>query len=706
MWRQLGLRLGVLVLVVAVLGLPIHDLFRYGVLVVAAVVAFTGAVTLDGKRWLAAALVAAAAWAALAIWPAPRIDEGYNFFFPGPDSAKALALPDDVAQLFGRQFTEQYPPATRCDNTTEGCCTDGSFLQATGHAFSSDAIYQRPAFSRQVTGIDFRDPVSLRLGAINSAAYHWPHGWCNIKRFIRDRHSLNILDRYRLTLPLFVVYRFPADFVGSTLCWRGTVMWEGAAGRFEQIDHRDPACRELRADDAGRRIYALSIKPELRLGMNLRASTDVQSRRALEYTVMLGAAIGIILLLVALDWRRLRLPALVIGLTVLVAFVIDRQFLGGFRPLDDGDDGLTYEVYARQIVQAVLAGDPVTALIGSEKVYYFTPGFRYFRALERFLFGDTYLGYLSVILALPFLALALFRRFLPDSWSVILLLLFVATPLGALFGSSLFYYVTWAARGFADPFAFALLFAGFLLIIPKADEVDRPRMTPAFFGALALAAATFVRPNLLLASVTLVGVAGLMALSRRDIGRAVALGTGYAFLLVSPSHNYVFGRSLVLFSDNVDQPQTLLMTPLRYLRALWAMIRFDFADPMVGNAFRQLGRWLSGPTELLAMVPVHAAAVAALVRVGVFGSKFDPWLRALALATLVQHGIGLCYVNYVRYNLGTWLLTALVAAVWLHQEGLPLFDRRYPGARARLMERAGLRRLSERLRRMTQTLSA
>lgn len=106
------------------------------------------------------------------------------------------------------------------------------------------------------------------------------------------------------------------------------------------------------------------------------------------------------------------------------------------------------------------------------------------------------------------------------------------------------------------------------------------------------------------------------------------------------------------------------------------------------------------------MVPVHAAAIAALVRVGVFGSKFDPWPRALALATLVQHGTGLCYVNNVRYNLGTWPLTALVAAVWLHQEGVPRFDRAYPGMRGRLMERTGMRFLSKRPRRITQVLSA
>jgi hypothetical protein len=68
----------------------------------------------------------------------------------------------------------------------------------------------------------------------------------------------------------------------------------------------------------------------------------------------------------------------------------------------------------------------------------------------------------------------------------------------------------------------------------------------------------------------------------------------------------------------------------------------------------------------------------ALVRVGVFGSRFDPWLRLIALATLLQHGIGISYINFVRYNLGTWLLTLLVAAAWLQEEGLPLMGRIMP----------------------------
>ena len=67
----------------------------------------------------------------------------------------------------------------------------------------------------------------------------------------------------------------------------------------------------------------------------------------------------------------------------------------------------------RLILQKLLAGDIAGFLEGGEKVFYYGgPGLRYFRALEHIVFGETYLGYLSLILLLPFIALGLFRRFL------------------------------------------------------------------------------------------------------------------------------------------------------------------------------------------------------------------------------------------------------------------------------------------------------
>ena len=174
--------------------------------------------------------------------------------------------------------------------------------------------------------------------------------------------------------------------------------------------------------------------------MTLTPNRAVLLWRALAWGLTLAGAIGARGAAGAIEPRRLALPVTLVALTLVLVLFIDAQFIGGFRPLDSGDDGLTYEGFARRIVRHLLSGDFVAALKGEENVFYFSPGLRYFRALERFVFGDTFLGYLSMILAFPLLVFALFRRFLTPRWALVIVLLFVATPAGALFGSSLFYY--------------------------------------------------------------------------------------------------------------------------------------------------------------------------------------------------------------------------------------------------------------------------
>src|SRR4029077_11741778 len=131
--------------------------------------------------------------------------------------------------------------------------------------------------------------------------------------------------------------------------------------------------------------------------------------------------------------------------------------------------------------------------------------------------------YLSLVLALPFLVYALFRRFLPSRWATVITLGFVATPVGALFGSAFLYYVKWSARGFADPCGYILLLAGLVALIPRPDEIDHPPIAPALFGATLMALGTFVRPNVALASGVIVLGAILFALRRRAFARAGAI---------------------------------------------------------------------------------------------------------------------------------------------------------------------------------------
>src|SRR5258707_10009692 len=64
-------------------------------------------------------------------------------------------------------------------------------------------------------------------------------------------------------MPWFVMYRFPADFIGSQLCWRGEVLWEGDDEHFESLTHGDMQCRTLTREDTGRKILGVAIAQDL-----------------------------------------------------------------------------------------------------------------------------------------------------------------------------------------------------------------------------------------------------------------------------------------------------------------------------------------------------------------------------------------------------------------------------------------------------------
>ena len=512
--HQPWLKFAALVLVVAALGLPVNDLFRYGLLVIAAVVVVAGTISRRRTRWIGALAAVVLCVLAQVGLEAPRIEEGHNVFLvDGAGGALETSLPSAAFHFMAAEFNAQYPPARRCDPAREGCWRGQAFPRQP-FAFSADGIYDRATLSRRVSGIDFSDPVWLRLGFINEHGYNWNSEVSDVTRASRERNSLALIHRWRLEMPWFVMYRFPAAFVGSALCWRGEVLWEGADERFEPIAHAAMQCRTLTPDDVGRRIFGVAIAQPL--AMRLAPSATIRVRQLVEPGLALIGTAMVLALLVRVRARRLLPPLALVAITLTVAFFNDASFLGGVRPFDSGDDGLVYDGYARVMLRQFLAGDITGALEGSEAVFYFTPGLRYLRAVEHLIFGESYLGYLSLILLLPFLAFAMFRRFLPLRWALALTLVFAAVPIGVVFGSSLVQYVKWAARGFADPAAYVFFLAGFVLLVGRAVAGPRNRFASAAGAGLLFALALFVRPNIAPAAGVLLAGAGLAALWQRQ----------------------------------------------------------------------------------------------------------------------------------------------------------------------------------------------
>src|SRR5262249_42164581 len=231
------------------------------------------------------------------------------------------------------------------------------------------------------------------------------------------------------------------------------------------------------------------------------------------------------------------------------------------------------------------------------------------------------------------------------------------------------------------------------------DSSSRNRFACAFAAGLLFAVALFVRPNIAPAAGILLLGAGIAALAQGQFLRVAGLVLGFAAELGIALRNWVYGGALVLFTTSAAHPVLLVMPPSAYLAALAELAHLDFAGEHVTRALHQIGGWLAGPSESLAMIPLNAAAVVILIRVMLL-KMTNPWLRLTAFATLVQHAVALFYASSGRYYYLTWLLTLLVTAAWVHGEGLELFRRRFPTFTQRIAKHPARLALARGLQRM------
>lgn len=498
------------------------------------------------------------------------------------------------------------------------------------------------------------------------------------------------LQRWRVTMPWFEMIRLPAAYVGGELCWRGELMWEGPDEHFSLL--QGDQCRAVEPADVGRRIFGLAIKPGT-LAMRLTPPWSVLLLQIAQGALAVGALFGLMLVLVSLKPRRLILPLVLVALAVAVIAFHDASFLGGLRPFDGGDDGLAYDGFGRLMLHSLLHGDYVTFLIGIEKVFYYGgPGLRYFRSFEHIVFGESFLGYLSLMLLMPLLVYALFRRFLPELWALALGVTFIAIPVGHFFGTTFLNYIESAERGYADPAAYILFIAGLIpLLGAKPSDAtsglgSNGRFQPALLGGLLIALGIAMKPIIAPAAAVFLGGAGLAAIYFRQWRRLAGMCIGFSLVLLMPLHNWVFGHVFVLFSTNASHPLVLNMPPAAYADAFRELISLDFEHGQFARALMKVREWmLSGPYQFSrAVIPVNAAGVAILIYVVVWDRRFDPWLRLVGGAAMAQHVVALFYVSTPRYHFLTWFLTMLVVMVFMQEVGLDQLRRYFPGLMARV----------------------
>jgi hypothetical protein len=587
----------------------------------------------------------------------PLIEEGHNVFLVDdakPTSALERDLPSGVFRFMLAEFDRVYPVAKRCAPEVAGCWR-GQPMPTSAYAFSGDGIYDRPVFSRRVASINIGDPKAWRTGFINERKYNWYD---------------HVSDVERNTFPWFTMFRFPTAYAGSSLCWAGTVLWEGDSEQFTPIKHETLSCRTLEKADAGRRIFGVSIDPAARLSMQLDQTTALKLRTGIADSARLVGVLAIVMLLGARPMLRdFIFPCALVASALAVIAVLDPVFFGSIHIYAGGDDGLTHEGMARTILQALLRGDFLTALRSDENIFYFVPGFRYLLALEKFVFGDTEFAYFTVLWTAPLLIFAAYRRFAGAGWALLAALLFVSS-LGALGGLSLRLYTMVAAAGYPDIAGTFAFLAGLLLVASP----NRVHWLRGLGGALLLGLAVWLRPNLFPPAAVIVLGTVLMSVQVRNVLGAGALCVGFSVVGLMALHNWVFGQAFVPFGSNATIPEVLVVPPRVYAQALTELAHVDLHGEAVARVVRHLYFVLLGPLQKHALIFVYAAEIAIVIRVALRG-RSSQWDRLLAVAALAGFSIMLFYANTLRYHLLTWLLGSIVSTIWLSDEALPWLSR-------------------------------
>jgi hypothetical protein len=686
--------LAIVGLALLILGVPITDPWRFVLLVAAIMAVCFGQVRPWGARWRLALAITFGVIIANWLMPSPQIQEGHNVYIPVGASLEVFQdeLPAQAQAIMKGLFDRTYFDNTEGLPGSPGWWQSSAFTEPghfTDHAFalSSDALWQNPKYSRVVDTIDFRTQDEARIGAINLGQYNFYAA----RTKPRHQQPLKFKTDSRIdrnAMPHFVMAEINANLVGGQTCWRGDVLWEGTKDEFSLAHSDTSICRPLRDVDIGKRIFALAITRAQPLEFAVVPPVQLRLLLWTKDAIRVFGLLAVLGLLVSFDrFRRLLLPFAAALSTLITTTIICPPFLFGFHAEEGGNDGLVHESFGYHIARAVRDGNWTDALRGGERVYYFMPGLRYFRALEDFLFGDTSYGVVLCTMFIPVFLYFFLRRLLPFRLSVALICLFLLTPLLERFGFAHFLYVKEMIKGFPEPLGYAAFLGGMALVaryVPTSVGPPLPARMPTLLIGLAFALSVAMRPNLAIAAALVLALLALWLFFGKRWRELAGVVFGFSPVLLLALHNWEFGGKFVPLTLTALIPATLQTPPSVYLGALHEVLQRNLVGPDLTQVVHQLGNW-NHWSDFYRVVAVFVVLWIAVRR------STTPSMRALAVVALSLQAVLLFYIPSGRYSYLAWLLVFVILVATIREVFLPWVRINYPETWRRLSVLPGVR---------------
>jgi hypothetical protein len=661
-------------LLIICIGLPVINVFSFVILFIAGLTLVTAEINHSWKRLSAAVFIAVIIFLIKGVLPHAALQEGHNIFFTkGSNEVLERQLPPEVFGFMKQEFLKRYPLDKGKDfRDIKGCWL--SPVPSSLFVFSADSVFSKPKYSRIVDNIDFGDLTQFRGGFVNSTDYNW-YGASVIKRE---------------SIPFFVMYELSKASVDSSLCWVGNILWQEADGHYQTIYHQDASCRKITKADIGKKVFGVSINSkeqtgfwgrfnkiklklksffsakkeigfsqenkETYLSMHLSLSPLLMFSLLLKRVLEILGVFFILGLMTKINRKRFISAALIIGIAVVIVYLYCPQFFGQYFINEGGEDGLTHATLGRGILVNLLSGNWIQALRGGQDIFWDTPGFRYFRALEKLFFGDTNFGYLAVILILPYVLFGFLANFIAKNWAFwitifFLLGVFLHSQVIEGLGFTYHIYVMVARGGWPDALAYTAFLGAITLLLRYENWRNGAYSWYGFWAHFLLFVTVFMRPQFIAAALIVVVYFACKLIIERRFKELSFSWLGFLPVFFPLWHNYFFGHKFYFFTGAAHL--SISMPPSVYFNAFKELLAPNYSG-------QDLTKVTSHIKDLIG--PWYRWVFLGVVFYTAFLKRKIPLeMRMIAVVVLSLHFVNLfVFATYFRYVYLTWALTVMV----------------------------------------------
>ncbi len=626
-----------LFLMLAITGLPILHVWQVGVLFLLLPAMIFASKTYHLKRthFIIASVIFFGVLALKYLLPLPQIQAGSNLYLPPitPRLPAYTQLPQQVQSTLQQDFFKYYSTAKAKQEPT-------SWFRSASRphntfAFSTESIWQKAKYTRVVHTINFNSLITFNPPFIN-----------NLTATLGNYNWYGEAKPSRENAPFFVMYQLPGSLNKSQLCWQGNVMWANTNGTMQSHLHQNLTCQTLAQMHTNGTLYGLSFPQHENLSMQLHLNWPWQG------LIWAKSLLGLLLAASLMVWLKPSIKPYCITLTMIAIVLIYLNFyLSGFfhnAPLGGGGDGLTYKAYGAWMIFQAIHGHIAQALSGFVPIFYFMPGMRYVRFVEGFIFADSNLGCLFLLIAFYLLFMHLILKLAYHKWVG-----FIVVILFALLWND---YRVLALNGSNDIWSFAaILFALYLFL-----DLDRYTWSAKKFAIAAamLGIAVFIRPNQCIAAFLLMSYMLYKHMRWHDWRKVILAALPFGLSLLPLLHNLYYGHRFVLFTSAIKV--NLAVSPKTYWLALNGLLHGHINTALI-QASRHLNQWLS----LNGDMPWAVGLIILLTIIGMgFYFKKDHQIRLLAI-TIIGSQLPFLFFQSAstRYTIFPWNLSIVLIII-------------------------------------------